>query len=188
LIKFTMSEEAHELLEYARDLLGRSVDVPGVIELGLAALVAKLEKQKFAATDKPRKGAGKPSANPRYVPVRVRREVRMRDGGQCTFTTADGKRCPARSHLQFDHVLEVARGGDATTANLRLRCRAHNQYTAEQAFGAEFMANKREQARNASRRKAAAAQRCESMPDAPLEERVRFALRSLAPPARRVSP
>ena len=34
-------------------------------------------------------------------------------------------------------------------ANLRLRCRAHNQYDAEQALGVEFMRQKREQARAA---------------------------------------
>ncbi len=261
-IQFTMSEEARDLLEYAQDLLGRSVDVPGVFEQALEVLVAKLEKQKFAVTDKPRKGAGRPSANLRCVPARVKREVRMRDGGQCTFTTDDGRRCPARSHLQFDHVIEVARGGEATTANLRLRCSAHNQYTAEQTFGAAFMANKREQGRGERERRLAnagpdsrrivpvdgqldpvarpdaldhsdiseadrreleerarevaaaaaerareldvipwlrrlgvratdarlAAERCESMPDATLEERVRFALQSLAPPMRRRQP
>ena len=30
--------------------------------------------------------------------------------------------------------------------NLRLRCRAHNQYAAERMFGAEFMKEKRERA------------------------------------------
>ena len=34
--------------------------------------------------------------------------------------------------------------------NLRLRCRAHNQYEAERTFGAGFMAEKREQARRAA--------------------------------------
>jgi len=41
----------------------------------------------------------------------------------------------------------VARGGTATVANLRLRCRAHNQFAAEQAFGAGFVQRKREDAR-----------------------------------------
>jgi hypothetical protein len=46
--------------------------------------------------------------------------------------------------LEFDHVREVARGGDASVENIRLRCRAHNQYTAECTFGAGFMREKRE--------------------------------------------
>src|SRR5205085_4003532 len=39
------------------------------------------------------------------------------------------------------------RGGEATVDGVRLRCRAHNQYAAECAFGAGFVQEKREQAR-----------------------------------------
>lgn len=45
--------------------------------------------------------------------------------------------------------MPVARGGETSAANLRLRCRAHNQYAAEQAFGAGFMARRRRAARGA---------------------------------------
>ena len=45
--------------------------------------------------------------------------------------------------MEFDHVLEVARGGEASITGLRLRCRAHNQYEAERSFGAEFMRHRR---------------------------------------------
>jgi hypothetical protein len=54
-----------------------------------------------------------------------------------------GRRCPARARLEFDHVQEVARGGEASVAGIRLRCRAHNQYGAERTFGAAFMRHKR---------------------------------------------
>ena len=47
------------------------------------------------------------------------------------------------SDLEFDHIEAFARGGEATTANIRLRCRAHNQYEAERTFGAGFMEAKR---------------------------------------------
>ena len=42
--------------------------------------------------------------------------------------------------------MPVARGGKSTAANLRLRCRAHNQFKAEQTFGAGFMQEKRARA------------------------------------------
>ena len=101
---------------------------------------------------------------------------------------------------------------------VRIRCRAHNQYAAECAFGAGFMSRKREAARRAAhdaracaaaaeeaRARAAAAEEvvpwlcafglrqdearrraaaCEALPDAPLEERVRHALRCSARPSR----
>ena len=49
--------------------------------------------------------------------------------------------------MEFDYIGEVARCGEATVENLRLRCRAHNQYTAECRFGAGLMEEKREKAR-----------------------------------------
>jgi hypothetical protein len=55
-----------------------------------------------------------------------------------------GRRCAARRGLEFDHVKEYARGGEATVDGIRLRCRGHNQYTAERTFGAGFMKHKRE--------------------------------------------
>ena len=42
----------------------------------------------------------------------------------------------------------MARGGEATVEGVRLRCRAHNQFAAECAFGAGFMEHKRHEARS----------------------------------------
>jgi len=80
------------------------------------------------------------------------RAVWERDQGQCTFVGESGKRCPARKFLEFDHIEPAARGGQATVENLRLRCRGHNAYAAERAFGAGFMTEKREAARSAAAR------------------------------------
>ena len=120
-----------------------------------------------------------------------------------------GRRCPARTRLEFDHVEEVARGG-RTLDGIRLRCRAHNQYTAERTFGIEFMRHKRAAAREATARRQAerarmareevipalralgfradetrrAAALCETIPDGPLEDRVKLALSYLCPKPR----
>jgi hypothetical protein len=64
--------------------------------------------------------------------------------------SASGTRCKARKFLEFDHVDPVACGGQATVDKMRLRCRAHNQYEAECAFGAGFMSRKRREARCAA--------------------------------------
>src|SRR6266850_8549165 len=82
----------------------------------------------------------------RHIPANVKRAVWERDQGQCTFTSEAGRRCAARTRLEFDHIVEVARGGEATVAGIRLRCRAHNQYAAECTFGTGFMREKREAA------------------------------------------
>lgn len=41
-------------------------------------------------------------------------------------------RCTERGFLEFHHVVRFADGGDTTTANLELRCRAHNVYEADE--------------------------------------------------------
>ena len=76
----------------------------------------------------------------------MKRAVWERDGGQCTFVSESGHRCESRTRLEFDHVEPVATGGHATVKGLRLRCRAHNQFEAERAFGRDFMNTKRERA------------------------------------------
>jgi len=80
----------------------------------------------------------------------VRRSVWERDEGRCSFVGTGGRRCDARRFLEFDHVDPVSRGGRATVGGMRLRCRAHNQYEAERAFGVDFMRDKREEARRAA--------------------------------------
>src|SRR5262249_23748192 len=99
------------------------------------------------ATSRPRKGRKHAASGTRHVPAHVKRAVWKRDGGQCTFVGESGHPCEARTGIEFDHVRELARGGEATVDGIRLRCRGHNQYTAEQTFGAGFMAAKREEAR-----------------------------------------
>ena len=57
-----------------------------------------------------------------------------RDGGRCAFEGGEG-RCSERGFLEFHHVVPYADGGAATDDNIQLRCRAHNQYEADQWFG-----------------------------------------------------
>ena len=251
-LQFTVAQGTYEKLRYARELLGHAVpsgELAQVFDRALDALIARLEQRKFSATAHARGRRPRASANPRHVPAEVRRAVWKRDGGRCTFVSIAGHRCPARTRLEFDHVEPVARGGNATVAGIRLRCRAHNQYAAECAFGADFMSRKRDAARDvaeaarvrtsatatadedaraqAAAAKAAAAEearaldaavaeearvrsaaveevvpwlralglrlnearraaaRCEAIPDAPLEERVRCALSGIARPSHR---
>lgn len=146
-LQVTIGRETHEKLRYAQTLMRHGLpsgDLASVIDRALDALVCRLEKQKFAATTKPRPGS--PSTDPRHIPASVKRAVWERDQGRCAFVSANGKRCESCDQLEYDHVEPVARGGIATLEGLRLLCRAHNQYEAERVFGAGFMAGKREAA------------------------------------------
>jgi hypothetical protein len=204
----TVDSTDHDKIREAQELLSHQIpsrDVTKVlsrlIELGLA----QLRKQKHGAGRRPRASMCRTSQNPRYIPNAVKQAVWERDKGQCTFTSESAYRCPAREFIEFDHAEPVARGGIATVANIRLRCRAHNQYEAERTFGSEFMRHKREAARSRSARRPpapepsmsaaasevvpwlrglgfripeanAAATLCNEMADTPIEQRVRVAL------------
>ena len=199
-VQFTVDQETHDDLLYAQALLGHAVpngDVAQVFARALKALIAKLEQQKFAKTDRPR--PCRHSEDERHIPAEVKRAVWERDGGRCTFVSESGHRCECRTRLEYDHVEPVAQGGQATAQGLRLRCRAHNQLEAEQAFGRDFMNTKRETGGKqplpehaaevvpwlrtlgfkAEQARALAAT-CVDMPEASLEERVRHALKCSA--------
>ena len=145
-LHLTMGQSTHDKLHHAQALLSHQIpngDLAGVLERVLDLAIGQLEKSKFAVTSRPLQHP-RESSHPRTIPAHVRRAVWQRDEGQCTFVSESGHRCSARRFLEFDHVDPVARGGEATVDGIRLRCRAHNQYTAERSFGAEFMRHKRE--------------------------------------------
>jgi hypothetical protein len=66
----------------------------------------------------------------------VRREVWERDAGRCTFVGPDGRRCNCRWKLEYDHIDEAK---PPTADNIRLRCRPHNIFHAEQTYGRAHM-------------------------------------------------
>ncbi len=149
-IQFTIDQATHDDLRCVQALLGHQVpsgDLAQVFARALKALKKELEKSKLAATDRPC-AKPRPATNKRTIPAHVKRAVRERDGDQCSFVGTKGNRCPAHGRLEFDHIEPVARGGESTVENLRLRCRTHNQYEAEQVFGDGFMHQKREAARS----------------------------------------
>ena len=68
----------------------------------------------------------------RYIPADVRREVFLRDEGRCTFVSKDGRRCDETVGLHLDHIRMFCRGGEGSLENLRLMCKNHNIYLAEE--------------------------------------------------------
>jgi len=136
-VQFTASAATHAKLRRAQDLLRHRIpsgDLSEIFDLALAALVEKVEKEKLAATDRPRPSKGT-AANSRSIPANVKRAVWTRDGGQCAFIGGNRHRCAETGFLEFHHVVPFARGGAATTENIQLRCRAHNQFEAVLEFG-----------------------------------------------------
>jgi 5-methylcytosine-specific restriction endonuclease McrA len=157
-VQFTRSGQADERFRYLQDLLGHQVsraDIAEVYDRAVKELIKNVERVRFGACSRPRPASTGSSADPRHISNHTKREVWKRDGGQCTYVSESGRRCEVRGEVEFDHKTEVARGGEATVDGLQLRCRGHNQFTAERTFGAGFMQAKREAAKAAAARRKA---------------------------------
>ena len=177
-IRLMLRPEDEQMLRYAQALFshcGWARDRGQVFSRALELFVRQGERRRFGAAGGRRSRAFQ-SRPTRHIPMHIRAAVWQRDGGQCTFESESGRRCEARSMLQFDHIVPVARIGASTFGNLRLRCRAHNQYGAEQAFGRAFMETRREQSRAAAaQRKQQRAAAAEAPPLAAAELQARAA-------------
>lgn len=139
-VQVTISRETHDKLRRVQDLLRHVMpdgDPAEIFDRALTVLLADLQKRKLALTDHPRSDR-RSAPGSRHVPATVRREVWRRDGGRCAFVGAAG-RCTERGFLEFHHVIPFADGGETTTENLQLRCRAHNAYEAAGLFGPLFV-------------------------------------------------
>ncbi len=68
----------------------------------------------------------------RFIPIAIRRAVRIRDQNLCTYTDRKTKhRCNSPHALDFDHRVPLVMGGETTTENLRLLCQAHHRLMTE---------------------------------------------------------
>jgi hypothetical protein len=120
----TVSSAFMTLLKKAR--AGQSHVQPGatdeqVLTAALELLIEKQEKRRAS------------------VPAKVKREVRVRDGGKCQWPLDSGGICGSTLRLEIDHVIPRGRGGPSTVENCRLACKAHNLEAARQVYGDDWM-------------------------------------------------
>jgi hypothetical protein len=135
-VQLTISRDTHDKLRRVQALARHTIptgDPAEIFDRALTLLLEDLERRRCAATSSPR-AAQAATEGSRHIPAVVRREVWRRDGGRCAFMGRNG-RCGERGFLEFHHVQPYAAGGPATSANIQLRCRAHNAYEASLFFG-----------------------------------------------------
>jgi hypothetical protein len=83
----------------------------------------------------------------RYISSEVRERVHERAGYQCEYRSRDGTRCTARSRLEIEHERPFAIFRSHDERYLRLMCRRHNRFRAEQVYGAELIRARIDEAR-----------------------------------------
>jgi hypothetical protein len=136
-LQVTLARETHDKLRRAQALARHTLpdgDLASILDRALTLLIGDLERRRFALVASPRPTLGESTASGRHIPAAARRAVWQRDEGRCAFTGRTG-RCRETAFLEFHHVAPYAAGGAATTDNIQLRCRAHNQYEARLFFG-----------------------------------------------------
>ena len=145
-IRFTATAATRDKLKVAQDLLRHAIpngDVAAIFDRALSELIEAHSRRKMAVVRRPKKaravsaGARPAVENSRNVAAEVKRIVWVRDAGRCAFVGASGHRCSERAFLEYHHVVPYAVGGQATIANIQLRCRAHNGYEADVFFGTD---------------------------------------------------
>ena len=143
-IAFTASEELLAKIERAKGLLRHKFPT-GRLELLVGAAFAALldrcdPERRPSSRPAGTAGTGQAGARSRRIPRWVRDRVWRRDGGRCAFIAADGRRCPARDWLEYDHIRPFALGGPSDDPeNIRLCCRTHNGFAAREIFGEDAM-------------------------------------------------
>ncbi len=147
-MELTAGVAFRDKLEQASALLSHKVpngDPATILELALDLLIERETKRRSGAGKPRKRRETKPGS--RHVPVEVQRAVRERDGDQCTFSDAEGRRCSAKRFLTIEHVDPFAKGGPTTVDNCCLLCRPHNAHRARQVFGEEHIQNRISEAR-----------------------------------------
>lgn len=137
-VQFTADQDTYDKLCKAQALMRHENPyglIAPIVNKALTLLITDIERRRLGLVERPRRSAKAQVPQSRHIPAEVRRAVWTRDGGQCSFVGAS-ERCGERGRLEFHHVRPFAEGGPATVENIELRCRAHNAYEAELAFGA----------------------------------------------------
>ena len=140
LLRVTIAASTHAKFERARDLLRHVIpngEPTAILDRALTVLVDHLERQKAGRVSRPRTARTRTKAvRGRHVPAAVKRDVWSRDQGRCAFVGSQG-RCGETGFLEYHHVVPFVEGGTTSSANLELRCRAHNAYEATVHFSDE---------------------------------------------------
>ena len=140
-LHITVSKGFLDKLEAARAALSHSMlgaTTEMILETALDLVLERDAKRKGLVA-RPRPAGSTPPPGSGYVPAAVRREVWKRDGGKCQWPLESGGVCGSTLRVEIDHTRARGQGGRATTDNMRLLCRYHNDLAARVAYGDAVM-------------------------------------------------
>jgi len=123
--------ETERNLTALKDLLSQKLRRPATLADVVAWMARdcreRLDPEKRAQRRISSGKASTPKPGRHAVPAAVTHEVVLKQGWQCAYVGADGRRCEQKRWLHKHHVQEVAGGGLNTPTNLQLLCSAHHR-------------------------------------------------------------
>jgi 5-methylcytosine-specific restriction endonuclease McrA len=91
--------------------------------------VLKSKNRKSPVIRQSKSISAKAANRSRYISKEARRFVFQRDQGCCSYQDPEtNKKCESKFQLEMDHIHAFSKGGTNQAENLRLVCRAHNQF------------------------------------------------------------
>jgi hypothetical protein len=144
-IQVTAKKELLAKIDYLKSLISHENISPTyeeLLNLAFDAAIEKVEKKK-GLFQKPLKSEMKEakaensttqsfaSGTPRYFSRALKRISRAIAKHQCEHVNPNGRRCPSRFQLQFDHVISFDKGGASDITNIQMLCRVHNNFKSD---------------------------------------------------------
>ncbi len=147
-LRIALPRAVQQKLEKLKMLMGAEkahVQTIDALDSALDIAIQSYEKKhkaselKVSATKVPALGKIKKTGS-QYISVHTKRQIWKKDHGKCSFVDPISKhRCNSRFRLEIDHIMPKALGGSNEPTNLRLVCRAHNQWAAIKQLGFQKM-------------------------------------------------
>jgi hypothetical protein len=145
ILQVTLDGGRKERVELLQALLSHRIpdgNVNALFDYMLDCALEKVGKERGAVrperTRKPLEPLPRPRGERDPIPLEVRRQVWERDGGRCTFVSADGRRCESRWQLELHHH-GLAGNTGSTADDLTIHCKPHNNLDAVDVFGREHV-------------------------------------------------
>lgn len=133
-IKFLASNDLMNKFESLKNLLAHKNPNPTWSEL--IEILANMTLEKLDLKDTTAAAAKHCVKGSRYIPKWLKIKIWKRDQGECQFENRGTKiKCRSKHALEIDHIQPFALGGETSEENLRLLCRNHNQFQAQEIFG-----------------------------------------------------
>jgi 5-methylcytosine-specific restriction endonuclease McrA len=133
-LKLGISETLMKDLERVKDLLSQRTKKPSSLEDALGEIVTfylakndplkKVQRDKTLSSRREHMATRRGKRTP--IPLPLKREVLLRDKGQCTYQT-HGQRCDQKRWIQIHHKIPVASGGTHAPENLTHLCFHHHK-------------------------------------------------------------